>query len=48
MNSKFRKNLTNLLGLAILVTIFASCSRGGYGCPYELEIAADALNCLIK
>lgn len=49
MNNKNQKNL--LLGFAALfaITILSSCSRGGYGCPYELEAASNILqNIIIK
>ena len=46
--NKLRKNLTAVLGFGMLIAVLASCSRGGYGCPYELEIASEAINCLLN
>jgi hypothetical protein len=49
MNNKNQKSL--LLGLVAIVaiTVLSSCSRGGYGCPYELEAASNILqNIIIK
>lgn len=46
--NKLRKNVTAVLGFAVLAVLLASCARGGYGCPNELEMAADVMNCLIN
>lgn len=48
MSSKTIKNLTTFLGLAMFVFVLTSCNRGGYGCPYEMEAAANVLQELIK
>jgi len=47
MNIKLTKSIKAFMGLVLVATILSSCSRGGYGCPYELEIAVDAINCLV-
>ena len=36
-----------MLVLVVGVVLFSSCSRGGYGCPYELEAATDVLKSVI-
>ena len=48
MNNKLSKNIKVLMGLVLVATVLASCSRGGYGCPYELEVAVDVVNCLVN
>lgn len=42
------KNVFTLLAFLFIVVMLSSCNRGGYGCPYELEIANDVLNTLAK
>ena len=37
------KNVTLAVLVLGLVTFLSSCSRGGYGCPYELEAANNIL-----
>ncbi len=38
MKTKFLKSLKVIALLALMVVIFSSCHRGGYGCPYEMTL----------
>lgn len=48
MNIKFSRFVQVLLGAVVIASVFTSCSRGGYGCPYEIEAAIDLTNCLLN
>ena len=48
MTNKFRKNIVALLGLALVAVFITSCSRGGYGCPYEIEVAGEVLKSVLN
>ena len=37
MNNKSIKNLVVAVALFGIASMFTSCNRGGYGCPYELK-----------
>lgn len=39
------KMITLIAAVALMAVLFSSCSRGGHGCPYELQAATD---CIIK
>lgn len=39
-----KKNLLKIVALLLVTVFLSSCSRGGYGCPYEMNIGFDLLN----
>lgn len=37
------KTVLAFVGFVALAMLVSSCSRGGHGCPYELQAAADVI-----
>lgn len=48
MLKKSSKGLAVTFGFLLLTSAMTSCSRGGYGCPYELKLEIPTPYNLIK
>ena len=49
MKSNKFKQLAAGLAFLVLVSVFTSCNRNGYGCPYELKAPTTTLiKCIAK
>lgn len=47
-NSKL-KQLISGMAFLVLISVFTSCNRNGYGCPYELKAPTTAImKCIVK
>lgn len=48
MQKNSYNGLAVIFGFLLLTSAMTSCSRGGYGCPYELKLEIPTPYSLIK
>ncbi len=48
MKQRISKTLAVGFALLLAASVFTSCSRNGYGCPYELKVPTSVVKCIVK
>lgn len=48
MKKKLSKSVAVLFAVLVTASVFTSCNRNGYGCPYELNVPTSIVKCIVK